>query len=80
MNTNQLYQIISNFFGAEVEEIELDSDFYEDFNAEHSTLVEFKLYIEDQIGTKIEDEDWQNFKTVEDLISLIEEYSNEFID
>lgn len=80
MNINQLYQTISNFFGVDVEEIELDSDFYEDFNAEQTAFIEFKLHIEDLIGTKIEEKDWENISTVEDLINLIEEYSNEYID
>jgi acyl carrier protein len=80
MDKDKIYQIISNVFGVDKDEIQLESDFYDDFNSDRTELVELKLQIEDLINTQIEDDDFFEIKNVEDLLNLIEEYTDEFID
>lgn len=79
MTLKDLYNIISKVCGIETEEITNNSDFTEDFNAEPTEMQELREIIEDTISEKFEDEDFEEVSTVDDLIRLIEEYSNEFI-
>lgn len=79
MNQSDVYNIISKISGIEVEEITVNSDFLEDFNCEPAEMQELREIIEDRIGEKFEDEDFDQIVTVNDLLRLIEEYGNEFI-
>jgi len=75
----ELYQIIAKVCAIEEDEISPDSDFWQDFNSEPTQMQELREIIEDNIGEKFEDSDFELIKTVNDLITLIEEYSHEFI-
>ncbi len=80
MNKQDIITLVSNVFGVEPEEIDVHSDFYEDFNGESTDMVELQLQLEDMLKTKIDRDQFMEVQTVGDLFELIEEYSNEFID
>lgn len=79
MTAQEFYQIVSQVCGVDISEIYSESDFWEDFNCEPAQIQELREIIEDHIGEKFENSDYNSVKTVNDLITLIEEYSNEFI-
>ncbi|MGI5827455.1 MAG: acyl carrier protein [Patescibacteria group bacterium] len=80
MNKNDLFVLISNVFGVEPGDINRDSDFYDDLNADSTDMIELKLQLEDELKTKLDDDEYLSVQTVGDLIDLIEEYSNDYID
>jgi len=80
MTAQNLYQIISKVCAIDIDNINPDSDFWQDFNSEPTQMQELREIIEDSINETFEDNDYEKVNTVNDLISLIEEYSNEFIE
>jgi acyl carrier protein len=80
MNKNDLFNLISNVFGVEPDDINRESDFYDDLNADSTDMIELKLQLEDELKTKLDDDEYLTVQTVGELIELIEEYSNDFID
>ena len=75
MNKQDIFTLVSNHFGIEIDEVEMDSEFVEDFNCEHTAMIELKLVIEDLIKTKIDPEEFEEVKTVDDLLVLFEDHN-----
>lgn len=74
MNKQDIFTLISNIFGVEVEEIDLDSDFAEDLNGGSKDMLELKLQLEDLLQTAIDQEDFEEINTVDDLLKVLENY------
>lgn len=80
MNKQDIINLVSNISGVDPDEIDADSDFFEDLNCEPKDIVELQLQLEDLLKTKIDSDKFMEIQTVGDLFELIEEYDNEFID
>ena len=80
MNKQDIYSIISNTCGVNPSDIQADSDFYDDLNCERTDLVELKLQVADLLKDEIPDEEFFACQTVNDLLELIESYSDELLD
>jgi acyl carrier protein len=69
----QIRKIIVEKFNLEEEEIKLDSSFVEDLGADSLDLVDLIMALEDEFGIKIEEEDTDNLKCIEDVVNFIYE-------
>ena len=75
MNKQDIFTLISSHFGIEIDEIDMDSEFVEDFNCNHTDMVELKLILEDLIKTKVDKEEFEEIESVDDLFALLENYN-----
>lgn len=75
MNKLDLFTLISNAFGVELDEIEMDSDLTEDLNADHKMLVELKLQLEDLSKETIDQDEFDEVETVGELYTLLDQYN-----
>ena len=57
----------------DAETITLESNVVEDLNADSISLMEFTLALEDEFGIEIPDEEAENFKSISDICTFIEE-------
>ena len=71
MNLENLKNIIANNFGVKKEEIKLESNLQDDLGLDSLDAVELSMAIEEETGKEIPDEEFQKFKTVEDLINFL---------
>ncbi len=74
MNKQDIFTLISNNIGVEADNLSVDDDFADDLNCGLSDMIELKLQLEDIIKEKIEDDEFEEIKTIEDLIILLENY------
>lgn len=70
---SQIRKIIIEKFNLEEEEIKLSSSFVEDLGADSLDLVDLVMALEDEFGIKIEEEDSENLKCIEDVVNFIYE-------
>jgi len=69
----KLYKIIAEIFGVKIEDINLESNFQNDFKADSLDAVELIMQIEDEFKVdKINDEEADNFLTVKNILDYIE--------
>ena len=74
----KLYKIIAEIFGVKIEDINLDSNFQNDFSADSLDAVELIMQIEDEFKVeRINDDEADNFLTVKNILEYIE---NELLD
>jgi len=71
MNLENLKNIIANNFGVNKEEIKMESNLQDDLGLDSLDAVELSMAIEEETGKEIPDEEFQKFKTVEDLINFL---------
>ncbi|MBO8165983.1 MAG: acyl carrier protein [Thermotogae bacterium] len=64
-------EIIAEKLGIETDDIELSSDLTEDLGADSLDLVDLVMAFEDEFGIKVEDEQVENIKTVENVVSYV---------
>ena len=64
-------EIIAEKLGIEADDIELSSDLTEDLGADSLDLVDLVMAFEDEFGIKVEDEQVENIKTVENVVSYV---------
>jgi len=65
--------LISEQFGVDKSEINLNTSFVEDLNADSLDVVEFIMALEEEFDIQINDEDVENIKTVGDVVNYINE-------
>ncbi|MBU5668650.1 acyl carrier protein [Peptoniphilus sp. MSJ-1] len=70
MNLEKLQSIISSNFGIDKEEIKLESNLQDDLGLDSLDAVELSMAIEEEAGIEIADDDFQNLKTVDDLLKF----------
>ncbi len=71
MLTKKLIEIISTQFNVNEKEINLDTSFKDDLNADSLDLVELIMALEDEFDLEFDDEDVDNIKTVGDAKNYI---------
>jgi len=76
MLTKKIIEIISTQFNINEKDINLDTSFKDDLNADSLDLVELVMALEDEFDLEIGDEDVDNIKTVRDA----KEYIKNLID
>jgi len=78
-NQQKVYQIISDVLGVELEQINPEADFFQDFNIDKVSIADLFIAMENKLSIKLPKEELQNIKTVADLLKLIEINNDEFI-
>lgn len=73
MVLEKIEALISEQFGVDKSEINLNTSFVEDLNADSLDVVEFIMALEEEFDIQINDEDVENIKTVGDVVNYINE-------
>lgn len=68
----KIKKIISSKTGIDRESIALDSNIAEDFNLDSIEIFELLSEIEDEFSIEIDEDSYENLKTMQDLVSYIE--------
>ena len=71
--TEKLFEIVCDFLELDPDEITLDSDLREDFDADSLDMVDIIMDIEDALGVEVPDEVLDKLVTVKDVVDYIEE-------
>lgn len=71
MTTKKIINIISKQFNIPAEDIEMETSFRENLNADSLDLVELVMALEDEFGIEVDDDDVENIETVEDAKKYI---------
>lgn len=71
MIKEKIVELIATQFNLEESEINLDTSFKDDLNADSLDLVELVMALEDEFNLEVEDEDVDSIKTVGDAIDYI---------
>lgn len=77
MITKKVVNIIATQFNLNEKDIEMDTSFKDDLNADSLDLVELIMALEDEFGLEVEDEDVDDIKTVGDVIDSIRKLIDE---
>ena len=67
----RVFSLISEQFNIDEEDLDLDTSFRDDLNADSLDLVELIMVFEDEFGLEIEDEEAEDIKTIGDAINYI---------
>lgn len=70
----QVRQLIAEHLDIDEEQVQLDSSFREDLNADSLDLVEMIMSIEEIFDIEIEEDEAENIVTVNDAISYIRKH------
>lgn len=68
----KIMTIIRNQFNLDEDQLDLDTNFQEDLDADSLDLIEMIMVFEDEFNVEIEDEDVTNIETVSDAIKEVE--------
>ena len=71
--TEKLFEIVCDFLELDPDEITLESDLREDFDADSLDMVDIIMDIEDAFGVEVPDEVLDKLVTVKDVVDYIEE-------
>lgn len=71
MLTKKLIEIISTQFNVNEKDINLETSFKDDLNADSLDLVELIMALEDEFDLEFDDEDVDNIKTIGDAKNYI---------
>lgn len=71
MILEKIKEIVSTQFNVEAKNINLETSFRDDLNADSLDLVELIMALEDEFGLEIEDEDLDSIKTIGDAMEYI---------
>lgn len=66
-------EYLADQLDVEPEKITPDSDIVEDFGADSLDVIDMITTLSDEFGVEIPDEDIENFRTVGDVVSYVEE-------
>ena len=77
MIKDKVIELIATQFNLDEGDIDLDTSFKDDLNADSLDLVELIMALEDEFNLEIEDEDVDSIKTVGDAIDYIKELLGE---
>jgi acyl carrier protein len=70
---NQLYKLIANSAGVELEEITPESEFLADFNTTEAEVGELIKRIEERMGIELDFTNLRDIVSVKDLVDIVEE-------
>ena len=68
----KLLEIIAEQFNKEVDEIDENTSFVDDLNADSIDIVELIMSIEDEFDIEINDEDLKGLETIADVFNYLE--------
>lgn len=68
-------EIICDQLDLTEDQVTMESDIMEDFDADSLDVVDLVMSLEDEYGIEVPDEDIENFHTVGDVVRFIEENS-----
>ena len=68
----RIINILEEHLGVEEQNIYLNSDFVDDLGADSLDTIELAMAFEEEFQIEIDDRDAENFHTVEDAITFIE--------
>lgn len=71
MILEKIKEIVSTQFNVEDKNINTETSFRDDLNADSLDLVELIMALEDEFGLEIEDEDLDSIKTIGDAVEHI---------
>lgn len=71
MILEKIKEIVSTQFNVEDKNVNLETSFRDDLNADSLDLVELIMALEDEFGLEIEDEDLDSIKTIGDAMEYI---------
>ena len=74
---DKLKEIIMDQLDVEEDEVTMDANIQEDFDADFLDMVDLVMSVEEEFDLKIEDEDVEKIKTVGDIVSFIEAHTAE---
>lgn len=69
----RIREYLADQLDVELEKITPDSDIVEDFGADSLDVIDMITTLSDEFGVEIPDEDIENFRTVGDVVSYVEE-------
>ena len=69
----KLFAIVCNGLDLDADEISLEADLREDFDADSLDMVDLIMDIEDEFGVEVPDEVLDSLVTVKDVVDYIEE-------
>ena len=72
----KIKELIIEGLGVDEDKVTLESTFEGDLGADSLDLFELVMAFEDEFGVKIPVEDLENIKTVQDVVTYIEEHKN----
>ncbi len=79
MISEKIISLISEQFNVDEENVNLETSFRDDLNADSLDLVELVMALEDEYGLEIEDEEVDSIKTVGDAANYIKNVLGEDI-
>lgn len=68
----KVVNITANQLGADKSEIEADTVFVDDLDADSLDIVELVMALEEEFGVEIPDEDAEKIRTVQDSVDYVE--------
>lgn len=77
---DKIIDMVSRFLQVDKSEVKRSSHLFEDFNADKMALADLYLSMQQELAVKIPTQSFEQAKTVDDLIKLVEENSNELIE
>ncbi len=77
MLLEKIKDIVVTQFNVEASNINIETSFRDDLNADSLDLVELIMALEDEFGLEIEDEDLDSIKTLGDALEYIKRNLNE---
>jgi acyl carrier protein len=66
-----LKKLLMEKFNLESDDVKLQSTFVDDFGADSLDLVDFIMAIEDEFGIRMDEDDTDNIKCVEDSVNYV---------
>lgn len=73
----ELFALISETLGIEEKNINLEADFYDDFNASTIEVADLALLAQNKFKISFDEKEIINIKKVADLLKLLEDNSDE---
>ena len=70
---NKVRDIVVDQLGVEADEVNIDSTFIDDLGADSLDIVELIMAFEEEFGIEIPDEAAEKIKTVQDVVSYIDQ-------
>lgn len=71
----RIRELLAEQLDIDEDEITMDSDILEDFEADSLDVVDMVMTLEDEFGVEVPDEQIENFHTVGDVVRYVEENS-----
>lgn len=74
---DRVKKIVVDQLGVDADEVNIDSTFIDDLGADSLDIVELIMAFEEEFGIEIPDEAAEKIKTVQDVVSYIDEHKDE---